>query len=53
MIRSRIENTVAYMLLASKNLDHALAVTLFEEKNVSGGLCLAQMVAVAYSNGSS
>ena len=28
MVRSRIENTVAYMLLASKNSDHALAVTL-------------------------
>ena len=29
MVRSRIENTVAYMLLASKNSDHALAVTIF------------------------
>ena len=28
MVRSRIENTVAYMLLASKNSDHALAVTI-------------------------
>ena len=28
MVHSRIENTVAYMLLASKNSDHALAVTI-------------------------
>jgi len=47
VVRSK-KNIVAYMLLASKNSDHALGVTVFEEKNVSGGLCLAQMVAAAY-----
>ena len=33
MVRSRIENTVAYMLPASKNSDHALAVTLSTDWN--------------------